>query len=153
MKKVLLFLAVAAMATSCATPARLMNSATHSKATAIQPITALYADLNVSPTKITYFLIPSKTVVQGGYDNVINSAVREALLANGNADILVAMETQVKYNPAGEIESVTITGYPATYTNFRNASDEVLSTMVNSANTSTSAPANTLPIGGLKIGK
>lgn len=149
MKKLFLFLAVAVMATSCASSAKLINSATHSKAKVIQPITALYADLNVSPTKITYFLIPSKTVVQGGYDNVINSAVREALLANGNADILVAMETQVKYNPAGEIESVTVTGYPATYTNFRSPSDDVLDTMAISGAPSSN---NGSLAGGLRIG-
>ena len=147
MKKLLLCLVVAAMATSCASSAKLMNFATHSKAKAIQPVAALYADLNVSPTKISYFLIPSKTVVLGGYDNVINTAVREALLANGNADVLVALETQVKYDVAGDIESVTVTGYPATYTNFRSPSDDVLSTMVNSSSASSSSP-----IGGLKLG-
>ena len=148
MKRLLLFFVVAVMATSCASSARLMYSATHSKAKAVQPVAALYADLNVSPTKISYFLIPSKTVVQGGYDNVINTAVREALLANGNADVLVALETQVKYDAAGEIESVTVTGYPATYTNFRSPSDEVLSTMVNSSSASGASP-----IGALKLGK
>ena len=147
MKRFLLFFVVVAMATSCVSSAKLMNSATHSKAKAIQPVAALYADLNVSPTKISYFLIPSKTVVLGGYDNVINTAVREALLANGNADVLVALETQVKYDVAGDIESVTVTGYPATYTNFRSPSDDVLSTMVNSSSASSSSP-----IGGLKLG-
>ena len=80
--------------------------------------------------------------------NVINTAVREALLANGNADVLVALETQVKYDAAGEIESVTVTGYPATYTNFRSPSDEVLSTMAASSSASSASP-----IGALKLGK
>ena len=149
MKKLVLFLAVAAMVTSCSS-AKLINSATHSKAKAIQPVTALYADLSVSPTKISYFLIPSKTVLQGGYDNVINTAVREALIANGNADVLVAMETQVKHNADGEIESVTVTGYPATYTNFRSPGDDVLRTLPQE--TDSSSNTGGLP-GGLKLGK
>ena len=149
MKKLVLFLAVAAMVTSCSS-AKLINSATHSKAKAIQPVTALYADLSVSPTKISYFLIPSKTVLQGGYDNVINTAVREALIANGNADVLVAMETQVKHNADGEIESVTVTGYPATYTNFRSPGDDVLRTLPQNTNSSSNSLG--LP-GGLKLGK
>jgi hypothetical protein len=102
----------------------------------------------VSPTKISFFHIPSKTVVMGGYDNVINTAVREALASNGNADVLVALETQVKYNSVGEIESVTVTGYPATYTNFRSPSDEVLSNMVNTS----AAPAGNSLMGGVKLG-
>lgn len=149
MKRLLLFFVVAVMATSCASSARLMYSATHSKAKAVQPVAALYADLDVSPTKISYFLIPGKTVLMGGYDNVINTAVREALLNNGNADVLVAMETQVKYNSLGEIESVTVTGYPATYTNFRSPSDEVLGTMVKTSD----APATTSPIAGFRLGQ
>lgn len=149
MKKLVLFLAVAAMVTSCSS-AKLINSATHSKAKAIQPVTALYADLSVSPTKISYFLIPSKTVLQGGYDNVVNTAVREALIANGNADVLVAMETQVKHNADGEIESITVTGYPATYTNFRSPGDDVLRTLPQNTNSSSNSLG--LP-GGLKLGK
>jgi hypothetical protein len=149
MKKALLFLAVAAMVTSCSS-AKLINSATHSKAKAIQPVTALYADLSVSPTKISYFLIPSKTVLKGGYDNVVNTAVREALIANGNADVLVAMETQIKHNADGEIESITVTGYPATYTNFRSPGDDVLRTLPQ--NTDSSSDNIGLP-GGLKLGK
>jgi hypothetical protein len=149
MKKALLFLAVAAMVTSCSS-AKLINSATHSKAKAIQPVTALYADLSVSPTKISYFLIPSKTVLKGGYDNVVNTAVREALIANGNADVLVAMETQIKHNADGEIESITVTGYPATYTNFRSPGDDVLRTLPQNTNSSSNSIG--LP-GGLKLGK
>ena len=125
-----MILAVLAMAfASCSAPTKLINSATHKKAVVAQPLVALFADLEVSPTKITYFMMPSKTVCDGGYDNVVNSAVREALLANGNADVLVALETQVKYGTDGSIESITVTGYPAKYVNFRNAGDEYLKNM------------------------
>ena len=115
--------------TGCSAPAKLMNSSTSAKPVVAPVVAAVFADLEVSPEKITYFMMPSKSVANGGYDNVINTAVREALLANGNADVLVALETQVKYDSEGRVESVTITGYPAKYVNFRNPGDEYLSKM------------------------
>lgn len=123
MKKLLFLSIVALFATGC-NLTKLTNSSTKK-----QPVAAVFADLNVSPTKVTHFYIPTKTVVRGGYDNIINTAIREALLNNGDADVFVGLETQVKYNKKGLIESVTITGYPATYTNFRNPGDDYLSTM------------------------
>ena len=151
MKKLILFLIVA-MSVSCASSARLVNTATHSKSRVVQPAAALYADLDVSPTKISYFFIPSKAVTTGGYDNVTNTAVREALAIDNNADIMVALETQVKYGSDGQIESVVITGYPATYTNFRNASDDVLNNLVNQSALE-SASGSSSPFGALKFGK
>jgi hypothetical protein len=82
------------------------------------------ADLDVSTTKISYFFLPSQTVVNGGFENVVNTAVREALIANGNADVLVALEQQVKYDANGKVESITVSGYPAKYVNFRNATSQ-----------------------------
>lgn len=124
MKKLFFFLLAALTLASCSLPSKLINTATYTKPSAIQPASAVLADLDVSPTKITYFMLPSKTVLDGGLDNVIDTAVREALLANGNADVLVAMNTQIKYNAQGVPESITVTGYPATYVNFRSPSDE-----------------------------
>ena len=136
MKKAIILLVTAMMAVSCSTSFKyvssVITSATHSKSNAVQPVAALYADLDVSETKITFAYIPVKTVLNGGHDNVINTAVREALAANGDGDVLVAMETRVKYNAAGDIESVIVSGYPARYTNFRNADDAVLSKIVES---------------------
>ena len=123
MKKLLFLSIVALFATGC-NLTKLTNSATQK-----QPIAAVFADLNVSPTKITHFYIPPKTVTVGGYDNVLNSAIRDALLNNGDADVLVGLETQAKYNSKGEIESITISGYPAKYENFRNPGDDYLSKM------------------------
>ena len=111
---------------SCSPLARLENSATHVKANVANPVTAVVADLDVSPTKISFFYIPSQTVINAGVDNAVNSAVREALLANGDADVLVALEKQIKYSAEGKIESVTVTGYPAKYVNFRSPSNELL---------------------------
>lgn len=122
MKKVFILIATAVAMVSCGSSARLMNSATYKKMD-VQPMVSLIADLQVSPEKISYTMIPHKTVLYGGYDNVVNSAVREALQANGGYDVLVALETQVKYSADGQIESVTVSGYPAKYTNFRSPDD------------------------------
>jgi hypothetical protein len=145
----LTILAVIMMAVSaCSMPTKLVNSATYKKVAVSTPIVAVFADLEVSENKITYFMMPSKSVVNSGYDNVVNTAVREALLANGDADVLVGLETQVKYDAKGNIESITVSGYPAKYTNFRNVGDDYLKTMP--------APAEekpTLSLGKIKLGK
>ena len=106
--------------------AKLINTATYTRGSAVQPVSAVFADLQVSPEKILFLYIPSNTVLQGGESNVVSSAVREALLSNGNADVLVALESQIKYGEDGKIESITVTGYPAKYVNFRNPGDEYL---------------------------
>lgn len=111
---------------SCTTSSKLISTSTHAKSNATMPVAAVLADLEVSPKKISYFYIPSATVVNGGVDNVVNSAVREALIENDNADVLVALEKQIKYDAEGRVESITVTGYPAKYVNFRNPSDEFL---------------------------
>ena len=156
MKRTLLLIAIAALMSSCGmtapTPeAKLISTSTHTKITAAQPIVAVFADLDVSPTKISFFYMPSKTVVAGGVDNVVDSAVREALASNGDADVLVGLEKQIKYNADGKIESITVSGYPAKYVNFRNPGDEYLSKM-------NAAPAKQESngggaLGGLKLGK
>lgn len=157
MKKALLFVLVAFCFASCTptapTPqAKLVSSATHNKVSVVSPVAAVFADLEVSPEKISFFYIPSKTVVEGGYDNVVDSAVREALASNGNADVLVALETQVKYNAQGKPESITVTGYPAKYVNFRNAGDEYLRNLAPAA-PATPAKSNAVAMPKLKLGK
>ena len=143
------FLAVVMMAFSaCSMPTKLINSATHKKVAVSTPTVAIFADLKVSEKKITYYMTPSKSVANGGYDNIVNTAVRETLLANGDADVLVGLETQVKYDSNGMVESITVTGYPATYTNFRNPGDEYLKTL-----TPPAEGKGVLPLGGFKFGK
>ena len=130
MKRSILLLAVAALCISaCAPGAKLINSASYSKNSAPAPVAAVFADIEVSPNRITYFMLPTKTVVMGGYDNVVATAVREALDANGGGDVLVALETQVKYSADGQIESITVSGYPGKYKNFRNPGDDYLKSL------------------------
>ena len=125
------------------------TTATHTRISAATPVVAVFADLDVSPNKISYFYIPSTTVAKGGFDNVVNAAVREALSNNDNADVLVGLESQVKYNDKGVIESITVTGYPAKYVNFRNAGDDYLREMGANAAASSNSSSS---LGGLKLG-
>lgn len=76
------------------------------------------ADLNISSSKITFTYKPSKSERRGGNKNAIDCAVAEALKANGNADVLVAPQYEIRKR-RGNVKQVTVTGYPATYTNFR----------------------------------
>lgn len=107
-------------------PTKLTNTASYTPVNVMQPVVALFADLEVSPTKISFFYIPSGTIVSAGPQNVIDSAIKEALMANGNADVLVGVEKQIKYSGDGNIESITVTGYPAKYVNFRSPGDDYL---------------------------
>ena len=112
--------AVVVMAASCGSAARVVNTATYSNGGAAFIVTPVQADLKVSPKKVTYtYQVPSEIRV-GGEANVVATAVKEALAANGNGDVIVGLEKSFKYNSKGEIETLTITGYTATYTNFRN---------------------------------
>ena len=137
MKKFLFLMVVApAMLVSCSmltsapkAPTKLTNTATYTPIKVTEPVVAVFADLDVSPNKISFFYIPSGTIVNAGPQNVIDSAIREALIANGNSDVLVGLEKQIKYAADGSIESVTVTGYPAKYVNFRSPGDEYLRQM------------------------
>jgi hypothetical protein len=121
MKKVLFFALVALFSVSCASSSRLVSTSRELAFKGMKPVTVtdVVADLDISPTKITHFYIPSKVVNNAGSANVIKTAIREALISNGNADVLVGLDTQIKYNGDNEIESITVTGYPAKYVNFR----------------------------------
>lgn len=81
------------------------------------------ADLEVSPNKITYKYVPDRSVRRAGEQNVINSAVAEALKANGDADVLVAMQYEIKTTKGffGQVtvKYVTVKGYPAKYKNVK----------------------------------
>ncbi|MBR3678025.1 MAG: hypothetical protein IKL60_03860 [Alistipes sp.] len=118
MKKLFLLVVVAISVASCGT---LKNSATYRSFSVSTPYAVpVIADLDIASTRITYAYIPTKVVKNGGDGNVINTAIREALMTNGNADVLVGLETQIKYNSRKKIKSITLTGYPAKYKNFRN---------------------------------
>ena len=123
MLKRLFFMAIAMSSlVSCgisAGSAKLVSTATYQKMDFQPYVTPVQVDLQVSPKKVTYFMLVSESVRMGGLDNVIATAVKEALEANGNADVIVGLQSQTKYNEKGEIESINISGFPAKYVNFR----------------------------------
>ena len=104
----------------------MLNTATYRSINVDTPVTPpLIADLEVSSKKITYTLNPSTELLRTDIENIISAAVKEALLVNSNADVLIGMEYQVKYNTAGVIDAVIVTGYPAKYKNFRHPSESI----------------------------
>lgn len=123
MKKLILtsFVAVLAM-TSCSTVYK-----TSSTRDVTAPLAAaVISDLEVSNQKITYTLVPSKKVRKGGLRNCINTAISEALANNGGGDVLIETQEAIvqRFGFMGKkIKSVTVTGYPAKYKNFRSADE------------------------------
>ena len=113
---------------SCGSFSKLVTTATDLEYKGMKPITVtdVIADLEVSSDKISFFYMPSKAVNNAGAANVTQTAIREALLANGNADVLVGLETQTKYNAEGDVESITVSGYPAKYVNFRSVNEKYI---------------------------
>lgn len=111
MKKIYLFLMGAAMLTlgSC--------TATHWTATTADVDNCVYtstvADLNVG-AKASFTYKTTAKDRKGGGKNCLKAAVASMLKAN-NADVLVAPE--FKYN--NDLKTIEVTGYPATYKNFR----------------------------------
>ena len=73
-------------------------------------------DLVVSNSKITYTHKTTAKERRGGRKNITNTAVREALEANGNAEVLVAPQyTFVRKSGlfGSKIKTVIVSGYPA----------------------------------------
>lgn len=119
MKKSFLLMAVACLAfASCTTVTK--TAASIDVATSLQA--ASTADLIVSDKKITFEYDVPKKVRRGGTKNVYNTAIREALRYNGGGDVLVApqFDTRIRCGLFGKkIKEVTVSGYPATYKNFK----------------------------------
>ena len=121
MKKLLFFTVVALAMTSCS---YIANTSTRDNMNVIA-VSPVIAELDVSKTKITYVYTPVPSSISAlGKENVINTAVKEALYENGNADVFVGLETQIKYYGL-KIDSVIVTGYPAKYKNFRSSREDV----------------------------
>mgnify|MGYP003463107337 FL=1 len=130
MKKALcaLFVVFALCMTSCKT--------IHSTAEYKDPTTFLrnvtVADLEVSRDRISFTYEPSREVRRGGDQNVIKAARREALRVNGGGDVLVDLEyiTVSKFSikffyGMSAIRQITVSGYPAKYTNFHSLNDSI----------------------------
>ncbi len=121
MKKLVLAAGVLALClTSCTTTRK--TAASVDVSTILKSETQ--ADLDIQEQRITYTVRPPKTIRRGGKENVRAYAVSEALKANGQGDVLVEAqyEMRVRHGLFGKkIKSVTVTGYPAKYKNFQKA--------------------------------
>jgi ABC-type Fe3+-hydroxamate transport system substrate-binding protein len=124
MKKLIVLAIAAVLMSSCTT---ITKTAT-SKPVKTEVITSVLADLDVSPDKVTYYYVPTNAVHKAGVKNILNSAIREALAANGDADVFVGLEYEVKSKRYlflfTVVERIVISGYPAKYKNFRSPSDD-----------------------------
>lgn len=127
MKKTIGIMAVASLLLSaCDT---LQKTATTANISTQIHSAATVADLKVGD-RISYTMTPSKDVLRGGEANVRHVAEAEALTKKGgNADILLEPNytiTKKRGFFTNKITSITVSGRPAFYTNFRSLPDSVL---------------------------
>lgn len=90
--------------------------------------TAVVADLDVAPERITYTMTPQKAVRRGGLANIKRVAESEALEKNGGGDLLLNPEytvTQRRGLFSKKVTSVSVSGRPANYINVRSLPDSV----------------------------
>ena len=124
MKKIIYFVGLALCLVSCQT-------ITKTSKTAESPaslLSATVADLEVSPERITYTTHPELSLRRGGLENVKQAAIQQALIENGNADVLVDATfsiTTTRFLVFNWVSSITVSGRPAKYTNFHSLDDSV----------------------------
>lgn len=84
-------------------------------------VTSLANSRLVVGQKLVYSMTPSKNIRRKGLENVKNAAISEALKTHGNADVLLNPEFEIRKHHGlfgSRITGITVTGYPATYTDF-----------------------------------
>ena len=137
MKKIILFFSVAAIVCSCSTP----QATTYPKATSysyseyqtVSPTQSVYtvpviADLNVAKERITYAERINKniTTLTDAEVEALASREKEVVIANAakanNADVIVAPTINITTDANNNLV-IVVNGYPATYKNFRNATE------------------------------
>ena len=119
MKKVLVAVSLVVMTCSCST-FRSSTSTSLDVATSMSSVNS--AELDVADTKISYTYYPKKRYRKAGLKHILSNATAAALRENGDADVLVGRQYEVLSKPRllrKKIKSVTVTGYPATYRNFK----------------------------------
>ena len=124
MKKYFFILVAAMLTVSCTTTTKTART----ESVPYGMYNATVADLEVAPQRISYTLVPSKEIRKAGLNNCKQACIQEALEKNGNADLLV--EPQFVYSMkrtlfGNKVISVTVTGRPAKYKNFRSLPDRV----------------------------
>lgn len=124
MKKLFYFVGVALFMVSCQT----ITKTAKTVESPASLLSATVADLEVSPERITWSTVPDASVRRGGLENVKQAAIQQALLENGNADVLVDATysvTTTRFLLFNWVSSITVSGRPATYKNFHSLNDSV----------------------------
>ena len=106
-KKVVIGVLVATVMSSCST---FRSSSASSMEVETSLISSSTADLEISNQKISYTYYPKKADRKTGFKHILRNATAAALKENGNADVLVRKD---------KVKSITVTGYPGTYKNFK----------------------------------
>lgn len=150
MKKILLLACVTFAFTSCITTVKTAKVAD----TKSQLLTSTVADLEVSPVRISYTLSPTANLRRAGLSNVKQAAIQEALIKNGNADVLVDAEYTIEQENTfifgKRITSITVSGHPAKFKGYHSLNDSVWCNPVFRAKYTN---AVTRPAGGGLFGK
>ena len=139
MKKIILLFSVAAIVCSCYTPQVTTNSTpkaksySYSEYQTISPSQSVYtvpviADLDIAKERITYAERINKniTTLTDAEVEALASREKEVVVANAakanNADVIVAPIINITTD-ANKNLVIIVNGYPATYKNFRNATE------------------------------
>lgn len=124
MKKSLgLFILGLALLSSCQTVTKTARTAD----VALQTQSATVADLEAADQRVSYTLQPSKKIRRGGLENVKQAAEAEVLREH-NADVLIEPRYVVSKKRSlfgSKITSITVSGRPAYYKNYRSLNDSV----------------------------
>lgn len=117
MKKILLLGVVAFVLSSCT-----VHRA--SVVTTTQPVstrtTTTVASLNISQKRISHTYKPTRSDRKRlSSAQLVQNAMYEALSNNGNADVLVKVNSYVTASAWGRVKAITVSGYPAYYVDFR----------------------------------
>lgn len=123
-RRSLLLFVLSLLMTSCST---MYKTATQKN---VNPVlaAAVVSDLKVSSNKISYTYNTTRKVRRAGVENCIATAISEALAVNGNYDVLIETQAAVLHRAffSKKIKTVTVTGYPAKYTNFQTVDAETI---------------------------
>ncbi len=121
MKKILLMGVVAALLSSCSVHRASVISTTQPVSTRT---TTSVASLNISQKRISHTYKPKRIDSRRlSSAQLLNNAMYEALSNNGNADVLVKVNSYVTASIWGRVKTITISGYPAYYADFRQPND------------------------------
>lgn len=116
---------VAALLTSCNT----VNKTARTAETFANLQSATVVDIvPATSERISHTLVPGQSIRRGGENNVKQAVEHEALVKYGNADILLEPQYVVEKERTlfgSKITSITVSGRPAYYANFRALHDSV----------------------------